>query len=573
MIRASLYIVTRSAWNRVRLRLRRLREPRYLLGAAASAVYLYFSMFQFGRTGVRPTRRRTGGALPAALVAVDGTSVVAILLACSAALTWALPFRGSLLDFSRSEVQFLFPAPVTRRQLLLHRIVRSQVGLLFASVVPAILFPRGSGAARLRFAVALWVVLATTRLFVTGVSLSRPWLRRGTTVTRLLAWTPFLLSAIAVVVVGAVVGRTLMAVPAPTVGDLLMRLPSQFDGGLPHLVLVPFRALGAPLFAAGWTPFVVALPGSLLVLALVEAWVLFSDESFDARSDATVGGPHQRPATAVARYVARGWSVPLAPVGTPEGALAWKSATQALRLGTTRTLVRYTLPLLATVVAATAAGAFPRGLSELFSVLAIVSLVFGTFMGPQIVRTDIRQELEHLALVKTWPVRSGALLRGLLIWPTTVVTVAVCGLVVTAALLVPAAFPGLPLAWRIVGTVAAMVAVPGLIAAQFVIHNAAALLFPAWVTSGDQRPRGFDAMGQRLILLAGTWLSLGVMAVPGLLAGAILWWLLASRLGVGVLVPVAAVFTSTLLAEALLATDGLGRIYDRLDVTDVERAE
>lgn len=571
MIRASLYIVTRSAWNRARLRLRRLREPRYLLGAAASAAYLYFSIFQFRRPG--PARRRPGGGLPAALAAVDGTSAVAILLACSAALTWALPFRGSLLDFSRSEIQFLFPAPVTRRQLLLHRIVRSQLGLLFASVVPAILFPRGSGAARLRFAVAMWVVLATTRLFVTGVSLSRPWLRRGTTVTRVLAWTPFLLSAVAVVVVGSVVGRTLMATPAPTVGDVLAGLPAALSGGLPHLVLVPFRALSAPLFAAGWAAYAAALPGALLVLALVGGWVLLSDESFDARADATVEGQHQRPAAVATRYLVRGWSLPLASIGTPERALAWKAATQTLRLASTRVLVRYTLPLVATVVVATAAGAFPRGLSELFSVLAIVSLGFGTFMGPQIVRTDVRQELEHLALVKTWPIQSGALLRGLLVWPTTVVTVAVWGLVVTTALLVHFAFPGLPLAWRMSGTVASVIAVPGLIAAQYVIHNTAALLFPAWVTSGDQRPRGFDAMGQRLILLAGTWLSLGVMAVPGLLLGGCLWWLLAPPLGVAALMPVAAVFTMVLLLESILATNRLGRAYERLDVTDVERAE
>ncbi len=63
------------------------------------------------------------------------------------------------------------------------------------------------------------------------------------------------------------------------------------------------------------------------------------------------------------------------------------------------------------------------------------------------------------------------------------------------------------------------------------------------------------------------------MAIPGLLAGAILWWLLAPRVGVVALIPVAAVFTTTLLTEAMLATNGLGRTYERLDVTDVERAE
>ena len=37
MIGASLYIIGCSAKNRVRMRLRRLREPRYLIGAIVGA--------------------------------------------------------------------------------------------------------------------------------------------------------------------------------------------------------------------------------------------------------------------------------------------------------------------------------------------------------------------------------------------------------------------------------------------------------------------------------------------------------------------------------------------------------
>ena len=33
-------------------------------------------------------------------------------------------------------------------------------------------------------------------------------------------------------------------------------------------------------------------------------------------------------------------------------------------------------------------------------------------------------------------------------------------------------------------------------------------MFPAWVPLGKERPRGLDAMGQRLIMLGGTWFML-----------------------------------------------------------------
>ena len=45
MFGASLYIIVCSARNRLRVRLRRLREPRYLIGAIVGVAYLYFSFF------------------------------------------------------------------------------------------------------------------------------------------------------------------------------------------------------------------------------------------------------------------------------------------------------------------------------------------------------------------------------------------------------------------------------------------------------------------------------------------------------------------------------------------------
>ena len=52
---------------------------------------------------------------------------------------------GRLLEFSSAEIAFLFPAPVSSRQLLLHRIVRSQVGSLVAAMVMAFVLAPSSG--------------------------------------------------------------------------------------------------------------------------------------------------------------------------------------------------------------------------------------------------------------------------------------------------------------------------------------------------------------------------------------------------------------------------------------------
>jgi hypothetical protein len=61
MFGASVYIIICSARNRLRVRLRRLREPRYLIGAIVGAAYSYFSFFARFRTRANVSRRQRWG--------------------------------------------------------------------------------------------------------------------------------------------------------------------------------------------------------------------------------------------------------------------------------------------------------------------------------------------------------------------------------------------------------------------------------------------------------------------------------------------------------------------------------
>src|SRR5262245_57767283 len=129
MIRAGLYIITRSAKNRVRRRLQRLREPRYLMGAAVGTAYLLFVIF--GRQAARlgsGRRRAARGAVAALLPAAFGTAgpaLAGLLLLAAAALSWVLPVASGLLEFTTAETALLFTAPVSRRQLLSYRLLRA----------------------------------------------------------------------------------------------------------------------------------------------------------------------------------------------------------------------------------------------------------------------------------------------------------------------------------------------------------------------------------------------------------------------------------------------------------------
>ena len=144
----------------------------------------------------------------------------------------------------------------------------------------------------------------------------------------------------------------------------------------------------------------------------------------------------------------------------------------------------------------------------------------------------------------------------------------VVGIVLSAA-----TFTRTALSLRIAGGIAWLILAPALVIAQFTIHNTAALLFPAWVPLGFGRPRGVDAMGQRLFMLGATWLMLVLVVAPGAVAGGILWFAFQRLVGWWILIPAAAVCASIIAVEVLMATEALGPAYERLDLTSVERGD
>ena len=79
-----------------------------------------------------------------------------------------------------------------------------------------------------------------------------------------------------------------------------------------------------------------------------------------------------------------------------------------------------------------------RGLAQAIGLLATFAAVFAIVLGPQMLRIDLRQDLQHLELLKTWPVRAAAVVRGEMLWPAAVITtlawvLGVVGIVLSAA--------------------------------------------------------------------------------------------------------------------------------------------
>jgi ABC-2 type transport system permease protein len=296
------------------------------------------------------------------------------------------------------------------------------------------------------------------------------------------------------------------------------------------------------------------------------------DEAFhDAADEAARRRSRQIPGRRALTYRARAEGWQLAPTGRPEVAFVWKALMQTLRVFDRREAVRMIVILLMLTLVTASIGR--GGPAAMLGGFAIAAAVFAVLMAPQIVRIDIRQDLQHLELLKTWPVRAASVVRGELIWPLVLITAIAWVMMTIAITLSGVVLPDVSLVWRGSVGVAAVILAPALVAAQLTVHNAVALMFPAWVRLGHQRARGLDAMGQRLIMLGGTWLMLIVMALPGAIAAGIFWFAAGRLFGPVALVPAAAMAAGVIAVEVLFATEALGPLYERLDVLAVESAE
>jgi len=145
MASALLYLRVTSIVGRVKSRLKRLKQPKYLAGAVVGAAYLYFVFFRRMQGPQRGSHPGPGGRAPPelptefySLFAELGALVLFVVLV----INWLSPRQASLV-FSESEIAFLFPAPVNRRMLVHYRILGSQLGIIFTALIFTVAFGRG----------------------------------------------------------------------------------------------------------------------------------------------------------------------------------------------------------------------------------------------------------------------------------------------------------------------------------------------------------------------------------------------------------------------------------------------
>ena len=599
MLNALLYLKLTSLRNWVVSRARRLREPKYLLSAAVGCAYFYFFFFRPISDGPRQPAGRAAtaqareamelaqAALPADwLPAVTAFGALALLAFMT--LMWVVPAQRAALGFSEAEIAFLFPAPVTRRALVHFRLVSSQLRSLVGAAVMMLFSNRWSivGGNALTHAVGWWFIFSALNLHFSGANF---------TLTRLgdLGLGAWRRRALALLVVVALVALTLARLPA---GERLPALGHEIDlrpitswaiavtNTAPlSWLLWPFKLLLGPFLALGGREFLLALGPALAVVTLHYLWVVrtavaFEDASIDyaqkrgARMAAWRAGERRIGATPTR---GRPPPFPLGSAGRPELAFLWKNLLSTWQYFNLRVLLVTAAVIVGTCIWLNTHPAWRGFLPG----VAWPALMFGAYtliVGPQFARQDIRSDLGHADILKTYPLAGWQIVLGELLAPAVILSGILWLTLLTVGLTLQPI--GARLEWltpqlQLASALGLAAVVPPLVMLQLLVPNAAALLFPGWFHFSRTRGGGPEVIGQRMIFFFAQLLTMLIALLPPVGLAALLIFILQTFIGSAFAVALASLLViGVLLAEVWCGIWLLGHRFERLDLSAELRA-
>lgn len=400
------------------------------------------------------------------------------------------------IAFTPAEVEFLFPGPFTRRQILIYRIVKTLAGTLITALIFSLVFLRHAASWPACFLGAVsalaFIQLLSMAIVLVGQTVSE---RTYTLGRKVLAG--LLLAAIAVAL-------TPVAMRGMETGWLAAAQEVRASA-VGRVLLTPMEPFGRVLTAAtwpalgGWLGLALLADASLLGVVMwldanfLEASAARSQAIYDRVQRAQRSGIAANASAKMARY-----RVPMLPYLEGAGPIAWRQFTTALR--NSRTL------MLVLVILAVAGLPMIVARQQEMAAGAVVGVaIWCTFILAPMLRFDFRGELDNMDWLKSLPVGSVALAAGELLAPVLMMTV------LQSLVFLGSGIIAGRLDWVLLAGVA--LALP-LNTILFALENAMFLLFPMRFATSAGDLQGF---GRQMLLLLGKTLVL--ILVGGICAG------------------------------------------------------
>jgi Putative ABC exporter len=564
-MRAFAYLVWRSGRNRIVSSVRRARSPRYAAALIVGVLYLWGFLF-------RPT---TSGAVTSVFLGQPTEMVLTLLLVVTLAGSWVFGSDTTALAFTQAELSFLFPAPLSRRALIRYKLFRAQIVVLINAMIWVFVLRRGGGPlpSVLR-AISLWVLFSSLNLHRLGAALVRSsWREHGAAGARRHRWSIAAFALICAAVVANLVMHWSALTTASGVGAFFSTLANALTTAPGWWALFPFHAVIAPIFATTIPEWAREMAPAVVVLAIHAAWVLRTDAAFeDAAIDASAERARRLEAMRTRRTLAATVApraakatAPLATAGPPGLAILWKNILCLRRTAQLRLLIGPVLMSIAFGAAFSTDGAEPAAIvTRSAAIFAVLLVVF----GGRLIRNDLRQDMQHLPLLKTLPIAPGDLMLAEVAsaaLPMAALQMALVLIAYVAALL----WADVPLTagTRLGILVASPVAIVALNGALLTIQNGIAVLFPSWIRLGPAVTTGVEALGQNVLATIANLFSLAVaLIIPMVVAFAALSGLSAiDEPGVAPLALAIVVAAAILGAETYAALRLLGRAFAKAE--------
>lgn len=556
-------VLVRLQWmllkGRVIRSIRLLRQPKYLVGFIVGIGWM-------GMWVVRPalSRKLNFESAPGNPFGTEFIPAIhqfaALFVTVALPLPWLLPWGRLGLPFRESELTMLLQAPLSRREVIQYGLLKSEVSVLLSALILPLVVGVGGLGARVLMGCGTWILFefwhlngkwrALFNLRQTEIPTAKARTRRlalttgliGFYVLLLLALMPFL-TQVGVALSGTDYRQVAASLTAITWPPFLVTL------------LTPAFWLTAPMFAGGGTAFLVAAAPMLLAILVQREIVLRSKARFEesALEHATKEEGKKSPARRFSNISSKARTkrpFELDRPGLSETALVWKNAIRVSRARWSR-CAYVGLALLMGIAVLPALLRFHDVTYNVLAVLGLVSLVILPMLAGMTWDNDLRTELAHIELVRTWPVSARRFVLAEVLSPailsfagavfgTGVVLASLFGSYLREALtgqrsrLVVLSGGG-ELMGVHTGLAAVLLAasvLPLAAAVSFLssaLQNLAILFVPAWMTHGADRIQGMAAFGQRMVFSVALSVALFIALIPSVLlvaaAAGVQWWL------------------------------------------------
>jgi hypothetical protein len=449
------------------------------------------------------------------------------------------------IAFTPAEVDFLFPGPFTRRQLLAYKVAKTIAGMLFSATILSIVLLQHAA----HWSQA-WVGLFLAMFFLQLVGMCVTLVGQSVGERAYTRWRKVALAIVIVGIAVAVLPSMTTQGARPGFFEVARTFRASRVGSI---ALAPLEVFGRLFTAETWWPTGLMYTGLALAIdAVLLAVVFYLDADYleaAATRSAVVYDRLRRirqggvMAAAAGRGGKARGAIPTLPFAAGAGPIAWRQATSALRSGRGMLMM-----LLLLAVAAGPAIWAARASESNVSVTAVGAMAWITIIVGAWLRFDFRGDLDQLDYLKSLPIAPWAVAAGQLVTPTLLMTA--CHLAIVAGVSAAAGRADRVLLF------AAAVCLP-FNAMLFAIENLIFLLFP---TRAAANPADFQGYGRQILLLFAkailTLLAVGVAGAVAMIVHVLTqsWAATAATAGL----------TLTAIAVALLPA--VGWAYRRFDV-------